>query len=348
MKGFGKVGLGAALIILVVGLSISGWTFPPIPVEQYKEWPNNWGKWGPDDQIGALNYITPNVIVEAAKLVKKGKVIPCSWKAEFFAYPIWGDRVGLERYMNWSGADVIANKEPGMVYTDDIIRVESHGVTHVDPLGHLWYGDKIYNGYPAVDVVKHDQGLLKDNANAYLEHGVGRGVLLDVAKYKGVDYLGDKYKITAAELDAVAKAQGVVIKPGDAILIRTGFMKYWADKIKKDGKRWGATTDGEPGPGCDFIAWAMDKKISLLGVDNIAVEHIVPVDQACNKKYKTELIPLHIAVLQMLGIPMQELVDLDKLSEDCAKDKVYEFLYVWAPLNYWNAAGGLISPVAIK
>lgn len=348
MKRFGKFGLGAALIVFVLGLSIAAWTFPPIPVEEYKKWPNNWGKWGPDDEIGTLNYITPQTIVDSAKLVKKGKVINCSWKAEYFAYPLWGARVGVERFMNWSGADVIAAKEPGFVYTDEIVKVESHGMAHVDPLAHVWYGDKVYNGYPAVDVIKHDEGILKANANAYLNHGVGRGVLLDVAKYKGVDYLGDKYKITAAELDAVAKWEGVEIKPGDAILIRTGFMKYWSNIVKKEGKRWGATTDGEPGPGCDFIQWSMDKKIGLVGADNIAVEHIVPFDEECNKKYKVPIIPLHIGVLSMLGTPMQELLDLDALSEDCAKDKVYEFLYVWAPLNWWNAAGGLISPVAIK
>src|SRR4030065_2648373 len=102
MKRFGKVGLGGALIVLVVGLSIAGWTFPPIPVEEYKKWPNNWGKWGPNDEIGALNYITPQTIVDAAKLVKKGKVIPCSYEVEFFRYPIWGARAGLERLMNWS------------------------------------------------------------------------------------------------------------------------------------------------------------------------------------------------------------------------------------------------------
>jgi kynurenine formamidase len=163
-----------------------------------------------------------------------------------------------------------------------------------------------------------------------------------------VDYLGNKYEITADELDAVANWEGVKIRPGDAILIRTGFMKYWADIVKKEGKRWGATTDGEPGPGCSVIQWVIDKKIGLLGADNIAVEHIVPVDEACNQKYKVPLIPLHVAVLSMLGTPLQELLDLDALSADCAKDKVYEFLYVWTPLNYWNAAGGLMSPVAIK
>jgi kynurenine formamidase len=350
MSTFKKLVVRWGLVAMVLSFSVAAWSFDPISVDEYKKWPNNWGKWGTDDQIGTLNYVTPEVIVESAKLVKQGKIIPVSYEARYFGGPVWGNRVGVERFMNWSGPDVISNPEPGLVYTDEVVKVESHGMTHVDPLGHLWWGDKMYNGYPVVDNIKHDQGMLKNNANAYLKHSAMRGVLLDVARYKGVDYLGDKYKITAEELDAVAKAQGVEIRPGDAVLIRTGFMKHWSDKIRKAGGalRWGATTDGEPGPGCDFIAWAQEKKIGLVGADNIAVEHIVPVDEACNAKYKVPLIPLHVAVLQMLGVPLQEILDLEALSEDSAKDGVYEFFYVWAPLNFWNAAGGLMSPVAIK
>jgi hypothetical protein len=74
----------------------------------------------------------------------------------------------------------------------------------------------------------------------------------------------------------------------------------------------------------------------------------MPVEEKWNKKYKVGLIPLHVAVLQMLGCPMQELLDLEALSEDSAKDGVYEFLYMWPPLNFWNATGGLISPLAVK
>jgi len=339
-----------SLIIIIFGLSSIASAFDPIPVSEYKKWPNNWGKWGPDDEIGVLNLVTPETIVAAAGLVKKGKIIPCSYEAKPYGAPLWGDRVGIERWMNWSGADAVAAAEPGMWYSDEVIKVESHSMTHVDPLVHLWYGDKVYNGYPVKDVILHDKGTVKANANAYLPHCVQRGVLLDVAKFKGVDYLGDKYLITPADLDECAKWEKVELKPGDAILIRTGFMTYWTKKISDAGGgiRWKATEDGEPGPGGDFIAWAQKNQIGLVGADNIAVEHIVPVEKEWNEKYKVPLIPLHVAVLQMLGVPMQELLDLDKLSEDCAQDGVYEFLYIWPPLNFWHATGGLISPIALK
>lgn len=337
-------------IIFVLGLSASAWAIVDVPVSEYKKWPNNWGKWGPDDEVGTLNYNGPAQVIAAARLVKQGKVIKCSWTCAPNSYPLWGDRVGIRRYMNWSGNDAAMADKPGMFYSDEIITVGTHSMTHVDPLVHLWWGDKAYNGYPVKDIILHDKGTIKANANAYIPKSVQRGVLLDLCRFKGVDYLGDKYLVTPQDLDDCAKAQGVEFKPGDAVLIRTGFMKHWSDKIIKSGGtlRWNATVDGEPGIGGACIEWTQKKKVGLWGADNIAVEHIVPVEPEWNEKYKVGLIPIHVAILSMLGCPLQELVNLDELAEDCAKDGVYEFMYVWPPLNFWNATGGLISPVAIK
>ncbi len=347
-----KLGFVGGLIIIILGLSVAAWAFD-VPISEYKKWPNNWGKWGPDDEIGTLNYNGPAQVRAAARLVKQGKVIPCSWRVKPNTYPLWGMRVGIERFMNWSGRDIATldkGWDVGFAYSDEIIKIGSHSQTHVDPLVHVWHGDKVYNGYNVEDVITHDEGTLKGNANAYIAHSVQRGVLLDVARFKGVDYLGGKYIITPKELDDCAKWEGVEIKPGDAILIRTGFMKHWSDKIIAAGGllRWNALVDGEPGPGGDCIAWVQKKKIGLLGADNISVEQLGLTEEEYNKKYGVKLIPLHIGVLQMLGCPLQELLNLDALSEDCAKDGVYEFLYVWPPLNFWNATGGLISPLAIK
>ncbi len=339
-------------IIFILSLSVAAWAFD-VPISEYKKWPNNWGKWGPDDEVGTLNYNTPQSLVAAARLVKQGKIIPVSFRVKPWSYPLWGLRIGIERFMSFSGRDLATVEKGwgvGFQYTDEVIKTGTHSGTHVDPLVHVWHGDKVWNGWNVEDVIFHDKGTVKGNANAYLPHSAQRGVLLDVARFKGVDYLGDKYLITADELDATAKWANVELKPGDAILIRTGFMKHWSDKIVASGGtlRWNATQDGHPGPGGDFIAWAQKHKIGLVGADNIAVEHIVPVEEEWNKIYKVTLLPLHVAVLQMLGIPMQELLDLEALSEDSAKDGVYEFFYVWPPLNFWNATGGLMSPLAIK
>lgn len=343
-----KHGLGGLLLVAVLSVAVA-----TVAAERPADWPSNWGKWGPDDEIGTLNYITPKVLIEAAKLVKQGKIIPVSLRAEFGKYPLWGARVGIERFMNWSGKDFTPLGKgpygPSLAYTDEVIKTGTHSMTHIDPLGHVWWaGDnKVYNGYDAAEVVHHEKGLLKANANAYLPHSATRGVLLDVAKYKGVDSLKEGYIITPEDLDGTAKMENVEIKPGDAILIRTGFMKKWVKIVSEEGRRWNAFKDGEAGPSCSAIKWIMDHKIALIGADNIGVEAI-PAEKGCNEKYQMPVVPLHIGTLNMLGNPMIELLDLDALAEDSAKDGVYEFLFVYTPLNFWNAAGGLISPIAIK
>ncbi len=344
-----RLGILGGLIVIIFGLSMTALAWD-IPISEYKKWPNNWGKWGPDDEVGALNYNGPAQVVAAARLVKQGKVIPVSWEVAPNSYPLWGARVGIRRAMNFSGNDVINRAGPEFSYSDEIITVGSHSMTHVDPLVHVFYGDKVYNGYNVEDVITHDKGTVKGNANAYLPHSAQRGVLLDVARYKGVDALDDHYLITPQDLDNTARKQGVKIKMGDAILIRTGFMKKWSDKIIASGGslRWNALVDGHAGPGGDTMAWVQKHKISVMGADSISMEHLVPFEEKWNKKYKVPLAPLHIGMLQMLGIPIQELLNLEALAEDCAKDGVYEFLYVWPPLNFWNATGGLISPLALK
>jgi kynurenine formamidase len=343
-----KFGLRGLLLVAILSMSMVAWG-----AERPADWPSNWGKWGPNDEIGTLNYITPQVLINATRLVKQGKIIPVSLRAEFGKYPLWGTRVGIERFMNWSGKDYTPLGSgpygPGLAYTDEVIKVGSHSMSHMDPLGHVWWaGDnKMYNGYDAAKAVDHAKGLLKDNANAYIPHSATRGVLLDVARYKGVDALEGGYVITPEDLDATAKMENVEIKPGTAVLIRTGFMKKWTKIVSEEGRRWNATKDGEAGPSCSAIKWIMDHKIALIGADNIGVEAI-PAEKGCNETYKMPIVPLHIATLSMLGNPMQELLDLDALAEDSAKDGVYEFLYVYTPLNWWNSAGGLMSPIAIK
>jgi len=101
-------------IIFILGLSASAWAIVDVPVSEYKKWPNNWGKWGPDDEVGTLNYNGPAQIIAAARLVKQGKVIKCSWECAPNSHPLWGARVGIRRYMNWSGNDAAAADKPGM------------------------------------------------------------------------------------------------------------------------------------------------------------------------------------------------------------------------------------------
>jgi Putative cyclase len=189
---------------------------------------SNWGRWGGDDQIGTLNYVKPEDIVRAASLVQQGKI---------FALGIPLDRTGPQTGLfggRWNpihtmlatGTDAVAGRQDKTVrlrYADDAINMPVQGATHWDALGHIFLDDKMYNGYDARMVDSNGLGKLG------IEHSrdkmVGRGVLLDIARYKGIEYLPDGYGISNDDLDATAKLQNVEIRSGDFVIFRTGQME---------------------------------------------------------------------------------------------------------------------------
>lgn len=317
------------------------------PDNRPASWPSNWGKWGPDDQIGTLNYITPEVTKQAAKLIKKGVVISLAMDATPNVSPRWPGRHGLIREMGPDGADFLVARPAGnLAFTESDITVEDHGLTHIDPLVHVWWGNCTYNNFPAPEIISHFQGLVKGSTNNYLPKSFTRGVLIDVAKFLGknyVDRIDGSTVLTPELIDKIASAEGVAITPGTALLIRTGWLKNWTGA----GKNWNMMQDGEVGPSCGIEKWLQEKKVALIGMDNVAVEAI-PAKKECDDYYQVPLLPMHIGILSMLGTPLSELMDLDTLAADCAKDGVYEFALSFAPIRYSNASGGLISPIAIK
>lgn len=315
-------------------------------LDRPSNWPSNWGKWGPDDEIGTLNYITPEVMKDAAKLIEQGKVISLAMNVTQGVSPKWPGRHGLIRMMGVDGGDWIEHKLFGEAgYTESTIMIEDHGSTHLDPIVHVWWGNCTYNGYYAPKTINHFQGVTKGSSNAYLPKTFTKGVLIDVAKYLGVDYV-DKIDgsnvVTPKLIDKIAKAEGAKITPGTAVLIRTGWVKKWTG-VKKP---W-ALGDSHVGISCGIEKWLDKKKVALVGTDNVAIEAI-PATKECNDFYKIPVVPLHIGVLSMMGVPMLELMDLDELAADSAKDGVYEFAFSFAPFRYFNASGGLTSPTAIK
>lgn len=316
------------------------------PDDRPANWPSNWGKWGPDDEIGTLNSITPEVMKGAAKLIKRGKVISLAMNVTPGVSPKWVGRHGLIRNMGFDGIDFLVARPFGnLAYTDSDITIEDHGSTHLDPLVHVWWGNCTYNNYPAPEIISRFKGVIKASTNAYIPKSFTKGVLIDVAKFLGKDYVDNidgSAVLTPELIDKIAAAEGVKITPGTAVLIRTGWVKKWTGAEKP----WGLA-DGEVGISCGIEKWLQEKKVSLVGTDNVALE-AMPATKECNDFYKVGFLPMHIGVLSMLGVPMLELMDLDELSADCAKDGVYEFAFSFAPFKYYNASGGLVSPTAIK
>ncbi len=195
--------------------------------EKYK----NWGKWGPDDEVGTLNYTTPEDIVAATRLVKKGKVISLALNFDHTGpqgakskYPSMG-RTNPIHTMLRTGTDAYSGvlDKRGIRAADDMVTMPLQCGTQWDGLGHVFYEDYMWNGYDCREVTS--AGAQKCGIEKTRNKMVGRGVLLDVARYMGVDSLDDGYAITNDDLYGTAKKQNVALKRGDYVIVRTGMME---------------------------------------------------------------------------------------------------------------------------
>ncbi len=300
---------------------------------------SNWGRWGKDDQIGTLNFVTPKDIVEAAKLVKKGKTfalgIPLDSNGPQTG--LFGGRFNPIHQMLATGTDAIAGRQDWnkIRYADDTLNLCVQGATHWDALGHIFYEDKAYNGFDAKLIDAKGLNVLGiENSRDKMN---GRGVLLDIARFRKVPWLQDGEAISNDELDACAKAQGVKIGRADFVIIRTGQM----ERCLKE-KEWGGFAGGDaPGVMFENCYWSHKKEIAAICSDTWGVEVRPNETKEANQ-------PWHWVVIPAMGLTMGEMFFLKDLAEDCAKDKVYEFFFCGPPLVITAATGSPINPQAFK
>ena len=312
-------------------------------IEAAAERLKNWGKWGADDEIGTLNYTTPDDIVRAAGLVRKGQVFslalnyddkgPQGGKTKF---PPVG-RFNPVHTMLRTGTDAYSGvlDKRGIRSADDLVLFPLQAGTHWDGLGHIFYGDQMWNGYDCRLVSSF--GAAKAGIEQTKEKMIGRGVLLDIARHIGVDWLEDGFAITNDMLDACAKAQGVAIGRGDHLLIRTGQMEA----------KWAAGSwDGYPGgdaPGLAFetLDWLQEKQVAAVATDTWGVEVRPNETDEANQ-------PWHWICIPIMGLTMGEIFKLDELAKACAGDQTYEFMFIAPALPITGAVGSPVNPIAIR
>lgn len=302
---------------------------------------SNWGRWGPDDQIGTLNHITPQMIVEAAGLIHKGQVFPMGLPLDENG-PQEGDmlknRWNPIHTMLATGTDAYSGNQDvtGGRYADDAISLPTQCSTQWDALAHCFIDNHMYNGY---DCRLVDSGGAKKNGiENTVGKMVGRGVLLDIARFKGVEALEDGYGITSEDLDGCAKAQGVEIRAGDFVIYRSGQLE---ERLKRG--KWAGYAGGDaPGLKFETCYWIKDKDIAAICSDTWGCE-VRP-----NESKDKILQPWHWIVIPSIGISMGEIFQVGELAADCAEDGCYEFFFVAPPLNITGGCGSPITPLAIK
>jgi kynurenine formamidase len=310
--------------------------------ELLDELPKNWGRWGDDDEIGCLNYLTPQEVLRGVQHVKSGKVftlgVPIGSPG---GDPVWPGRSGATRLMTQDRSHYTAGKlQPlpgGLEYADDYITAFLQGSSQYDALGHTWYGDQIYNGYDAETTTG---GMARCGVEKLAEHGiVGRGVLIDMARHRGKDALEPAETFGVEDLEEAAEAQGVTIEPHDNLCIRTGWLSVFYDKGAD------AFYENFVEPGLTFtpelVRWFHEKEIVSLSTDTIANE--VTTDPVSGV-----VLPLHAALMRNLGVLFSEILWFEDLSKDCAEDGQWTFLYAGAPLRVVGGTGAPVNPIVVK
>lgn len=305
--------------------------------------PKNWGKWGPEDEVGALNYLGRSQVLKGITEVRSGKTFTLQIEiGNPIGEPAFPGVRAPSRRMNVIDRGVYMGgtgmKFPGgLEFADDMIIMYLQGSSQYDALGHLWYDDHIYNGYPAEATIG---GLKKCSILPIAEKGiVGRGVLIDMARHRGKEQLNRGETFDHIDLMAAAESQGLTIEKRDIILIRTGWLGWYyrvsEQEFYEDFNEPGLTFS----PG--LVEWFRDMEIPNLVTDTLANEVTFEPNSGV-------ALPLHNALMRNLGVTFAEAIALDELAADCADDGQYSFLYTAAPIKVVEATGAPVNPIVIK
>lgn len=317
---FSKPAILAVLAPIAACLALGAGTV----AAQQKWYPS---KWGPNDEIGAANYLTPARAAAAAKLVKTGKVyeLGITVTPDTPAYPPRGCKLYVVQPGQQEGVSLGPTKTS---YNDDILNCWVGIGSQLDGLGHIGIDNVYYNGHHSKDFAD-TSGLKKLGADK-VPAMVTRGVLLDMAAYFGVDMVKEGTPFNRAEIEGAAKKQGVEIREGDVVLFHTG----WLSLIDKDAKRFASV---EPGLGKEGAQYLTSKGVVAVGADNWAVE-VIPFEQGVG------VFEVHQILLTLNGTYILENMNTAPL----AKDKAYEFMFVLGHNKYKGSVQSMINPVAIR
>jgi kynurenine formamidase len=300
---------------------------------------SNWGRWGAEDELGTVNFITRGVRAHAASLVRTGKTFSLS-----ITFDLEGPQPSFERRSNprltmlQTGTDLRAgvqrNSVDGWGYADDSITMALQCATHWDALSHAFYDYKMYNdrGCELVGV----EGALKNSISALAASVVTRGVLLDIPATLGMAALPPGFMISPKHLEETFERQRVEPRNGDILLIRTGHMAA----IRSGGSWDGFTYADEPGPGLECLPWLHEHDVAGVGTDTWAFEAI--------PSGTSIWLPVHAAGIVHMGLLVGEIFSLEALAADCAADGIYEFLFSAVPLPITGAVGSPVNPIAVK
>jgi kynurenine formamidase len=291
---------------------------------------STWGRWGEDDDRGALNHLDPDRVVAASRLVQDGTTVTLSLP------------------MNTKAAD--DNPEPAvhtmtmipgghehghgeLEFAKDFVGADYHndGHTHIDAFCHVIYDDSLYNGAPAGAVTA--QGAAADSIEVLANGLVARGVLLDIPRLRGVPWLEPGQHVFRSDLEAAEREQDVTVGEGDVLLVRTGHTR----RLTELGP-W-PTATAKSGLHPTAMPFVAQRGVSVLGSDGNS-------DTAPSSTEGVDF-PVHVLALNAMGVHLLDYLQLEDLLAACERAGRWEFLFIGAPLRITGGTGSPLNPLAI-
>lgn len=290
---------------------------------------SNWGRWGGDDERGTLNLVDAAAVRRGAAAVRRGAAFSLSLPLQEDG-PQTGSIEGRDNPV----LEMISVNRPfgSVAFSDDRVTMGLQAATHWDALAHVSYDGLLYNGFPAGSVTEGGAQRCGIDKVGTL---VTRGVLLDVARAKGVGRLAGGYGITGDDLGAAADQARVAVEPGDVVLVRTGQMEL----LRSGDKR--AYAFPSPGLSADAVGWLRAHDVAAVATDNMTFEVLPGPGDSFD-------LPVHGLCLRDMGMLQGQNWHLDDLAADCAADGLYEFLLEASPEPFTGACGAPVNPVAVK
>ena len=293
----------------------------------------NWGRWGPDDQLGTMNFITPEHVRAAAGLVRSGRRVSMEIPINTVAGP---DNPNPAIHFVSQGHDIDIGSG-GLRFGLDFMGMACHGDchTHIDALCHISYNGLTYNGHRAEEVLTSKGATSLDIAN-YGNGVVGRGVLLDVPRFRGVEWLEPGDAVTRAELEACEEAQHVRLGEGDILVFRTG---HHARRLALGAWDNGPDGEGKAGLHVDTIPWMHERRIAafLPDGDGEAIPSVV----------EGIAYPIHALQIVAMGMLASDSLQFEDLSKACQEEGRFEFMVIGLPLRLPGGTGSPWNPIAI-
>lgn len=307
----------------------------------YFESLSNWGRWGSEDRLGTLNYVTPSVTVAASSEIRDGVAVSCAWEIDD-THDIHG---APRRYMISTGQGLAdehrvlprhrrpTDRSAGAA---EFIGFAFHGMnmTHLDALSHIFWDRSMFNGVPAEHVTTHAGAT--SLAITDVPHGItSRGVLLDIPAVLGVNWLEPGFGVTPEHLEAAQERQGVRVRSGDILFLRVGYSK----RRRAEGPR--PVNLGQAGFHASTLPWLHDHEVAVIGNDG--------GQDAMPSGYHLDglAMPIHTIGITAMGLWLLDNLDLEPLAEACAARRRWTFFLHLAPLRIAGATGSPLNPIAI-